>query len=146
MQWLLTTHVHRYHRCYGTSGRLWQGRFKAFPIERDAHLLTVMRYVERNALRAGLVDDSQDWAWGSLAWRNGAAYRCLLADPPVDLPRDWADRVNAPQTSCELEALRACVNRQRPFGDDDWVDRTAVDLGLQASLRPVGRPRKQPKE
>ena len=49
MHWLLTTHTHRHHLRYGTSGRVWQGRFKAFPIEQDDHLLTVMRYVERNA-------------------------------------------------------------------------------------------------
>ncbi len=55
MQWLLTAHVRRYHRHYHGSGHVWQGRFKAFPIQQDAHLLTVLRYVERNALRAGLV-------------------------------------------------------------------------------------------
>src|SRR5690348_4759135 len=55
MQWLLTTHVRRYRRHYGSSGHVWQGRFKAFPCQDDAHLLTVLRYVERNALRAGLV-------------------------------------------------------------------------------------------
>jgi putative transposase len=56
MQRLLTTHTHRHHLRHGTSGRVWQGRFKAFPIKQDDHLLTVMRYVERNASRAGLVN------------------------------------------------------------------------------------------
>ena len=46
MQWLLTAHVRRYHQHYQSSGHVWQGRFKAFPIERDDHLLTVLRYVE----------------------------------------------------------------------------------------------------
>ena len=40
MQWLLTSHVRRYHRHYGSSGHVWQGRFKAFPIQQDEHLLT----------------------------------------------------------------------------------------------------------
>ena len=48
MQWLMTSHVRRYHRHYDSSGHVWQGRFKAFPIQSDEHLLTVMRYVERN--------------------------------------------------------------------------------------------------
>ena len=47
MQWLLTTHVRRYHKNHATSGHVWQGRFKAFPIQEDEHLLTVLRYVER---------------------------------------------------------------------------------------------------
>ncbi len=50
MDWLLTTHVRRYHRQYGTCGHVWQGRFRAFPIEQDMHLLTVLRYVERNGM------------------------------------------------------------------------------------------------
>jgi len=35
MQWLMTSHVRRYHRHYGGSGHVWQGRFKAFPIQED---------------------------------------------------------------------------------------------------------------
>ena len=53
VQWLLMAHARRYHRHYGTSGHVWQGRFKAFIIEDDDHLRTVLRYVERNPLRAG---------------------------------------------------------------------------------------------
>ena len=141
MQWLLTTFSHRYHRRYGSCGRLWQGRFKAFPIEQDVHLLTVMRYVERNALRAGLVDRAEAWPWGSLAWRHRGAVEGLLASPPIQLPTDWVDRVNAPQTAEELDAIRQCVNRQRPFGAEAWVEQASVELGLESSLRPNGRPR-----
>ena len=140
MQWLLTTHVRRLHRREGTSGRVWQGRFKAFPIQHDEHLLTVMRYVERNALRAGLVDNAVAWPWGSLAWRVGSERTALLARCPVNLPADWIEWVNTPQTPTELTELRACVNRQRPYGTEQWVDRTAAELGLQSSLRSAGRP------
>lgn len=142
MHWLLTTHSHRHHLRHGTSGRVWQGRFKAFGIERDAHLLTVMRYVERNALRAGLVDRAEDWAWGSLAWREGGARRALLEAPPVALPRDWSRRVNAPQTGEELTALRNCVNHQRPYGSDAWAEECAIQTGRNPSPRSRGRPRK----
>ena len=61
MQRLLTAQVRRYHRQSYGSGHVWQGRFKAFPIQDDAHLLTVLRYVERNPLRAGLVDRAEAW-------------------------------------------------------------------------------------
>jgi putative transposase len=115
MHWLLTTHVHRHHLKYGTSGRVWQGRFKAFPIEQDGHLLTVMRYVERNALRSGLVARAEKWPWGSLACRNHPFDGGLVSAPPMTLPSDWTARVNSPQTPQELEALRAAVNRQRPY-------------------------------
>lgn len=142
MHWLLTTHSHRHHVRHGTSGRVWQGRFKAFGIERDAHLLTVMRYVERNALRAGLVDRAEDWAWGSLAWREGGSWRALLAAPPMALPCDWSRWVNAPQTADELAALRNCVNRQQPYGSDGWTTLCVNQSGGSPLPRKRGRPRK----
>ena len=66
MQWLMTSHVRRYHRHYKGSGHVWQGRFKAFPVQSDEHYLTVLRYVERNPLRANMVQRSQDSEWSSL--------------------------------------------------------------------------------
>jgi putative transposase len=143
MQWLLTAHVRRHHRRYGSSGHVWQGRFKAFPIQQDAHLLQVMRYVERNALRANLVGRAEDWQWGSLAWRLAGYPGSFLTSPPVPLPHDWLDRVNAPESSAEVAALRHSVNRGAPFGNADWIEATAACLGLESSLRPRGRPRKR---
>jgi putative transposase len=141
MHWLLTTHTHRHHLRHESSGRVWQGRFKAFPIEADAHLLTVMRYVERNALRAGLVRRAEHWEWGSLAWRSEFAPTGLLSASPVPLPAGWTEFVNQPQTEPELEAIRACVNRQSPFGCDAWVAGTESGLVVERGRRP-GRPRK----
>jgi putative transposase len=75
MQWLTLTHAQRWRTSHHTVGYgpLYQGRFKAFPIQRDdAHLLTVLRYVERNPLRAGLVKRAQDWPWSSLRHLHNA--------------------------------------------------------------------------
>ena len=54
MQWLTLTHTQRWHQVKKTkgTGHLYQGRYKSFLIEQDDHLLAVIRYVERNALRA----------------------------------------------------------------------------------------------
>jgi len=139
MQWLLTSHVRRYHRLRGTGGHVWQGRFKAFPIERDEHFLTVLRYVERNPRRAGLVRRAEDWAWSSLSLR--AARSELLAKLPVELPRNWTARVNAAETAAELAAVRESVSRGAPYGAPEWRTRIAAALGLEAALRPRGRPR-----
>ena len=64
-------------------GHLYQGRFKSFPIESDQHFYSVARYVERNALRAALVDHAEDWKWGSPHQhaRGGCALR--LAEWPL---------------------------------------------------------------
>ncbi len=141
MHWVFTTHVRWHHAKYETTGRLWQGRFKAFAIQADQHLLTVMRYVERNALRAKLVDRAEDWQWGSLAWRRSRG-GLVLAQPPAPLPAYWRQLVNEPQTAAEIAEIRTCVNRQRPFGAEEWVATQAKALGVDQSLAPIGRPRK----
>ena len=112
MQWLLTSHVRRYHRINGTEGRIWQGRFKDFAIERDDHLFRVLRYVERNPLRANLVAKAEAWPWSSLtAGRSEADAEEL----PVRLPQNWLEYVNRPETEAELRALRRSVNREKPL-------------------------------
>ena len=67
----LTSHVRRYHRQYRTSGHIWQGRFRAFPIQADEHLLTVLRYVEQNPIRLKdlKLRKPERWAWSRRAGR-----------------------------------------------------------------------------
>jgi len=145
MQQAFTTHVRWHHAKYSTTGRLWQGRFKAFLIQEDHHLLTVMRYVERNALRAKLVERAEDWEWGSLRWRSARCPPVVIDDSPTPLPSYWRHLVNEPQTAAEIAEIRTCVNRQRPFGEQDWVMEQSKALGIEHSLKPVGRPRKTKK-
>jgi len=159
---LTVTHTQRWHAAHGTaaSGHLYQGRYKSFPvqarrisraqrergvIDAGSSLLTVRRYVERNALRAGRVRRAEDWRWCSL-WRRtrgDADQRALLADPPGGWPADWVGRVNRPQTREERQAVALCIARGRPFGSPRWVRRMAGRLGLESTLRPRGRPGKK---
>ncbi len=146
LRWLTHTHTMRWHAHYHTSGtgHLYQGRFKSFPIEADDHLYAVLRYVERNALRANLVKRAEQWRWSSL-WRRQqeeASLRALLSAWPLPEPADWLRRVNAAQTEAELAALRRSVLRGTPYGSDGWTKRTARRLGLEYTLRERGRPKK----
>jgi putative transposase len=146
--YLTLTHTqrwHAHHRNVGT-GHLYQGRFKSFPISADDHFLRVCRYVERNALRAGLVKRAEKWQWGSL-WRRSQGHPELLkmlSSWPVGEPEDWLVFVNEPQTEAELERLRTSVQRGRPYGGETWSKRIAAKLGLESTFRPRGRPKKQP--
>ena len=112
MGWLLTAHVRRYHQHYHSSGHVYQGRFRSFPIQEDDHLLTVLRYSERNPVRAGLVQRAQDWLWSSAGppWAEGP----VLDPGPVPRPKGWLEWVNTPQTEAEVDSLRACIRRRRP--------------------------------
>jgi putative transposase len=148
MRLLTVTHANRWHANRGTTGTgpLYQGRFKSFPIEQDEHALTVLRYVDRNPLRAAKVRRAQDWPWGSLHYLQSGRARpdWLLAmeDWPVERRRDWTSWVNLPQTDRELLAIQESVVRGRPFGNERWVDRTTARLGLDSAFRPRGRPKK----
>jgi len=144
MQWLMTTHVRRYLRHYGHSGHVWQGRFKAFPAQDDEHLVTVVRYVERNPLRAALVACAEDWPWSSLgASRANLDVIPELATEEVLRRGDWTDFVNRPMTEAEVEAIRLAIRRGRPFGSEAWTRETAGRLGLEFSLRSRGGQRRE---
>ncbi|HUW56022.1 MAG TPA: transposase [Planctomycetota bacterium] len=140
MHWLTTTHVRRHHRRYDSSGHVWQGPYKDFPVQNDRHLATVLRYIERNPLRAGLVTAPRNWPWSSHRWwSDGGGHRFLHPTPAVLNP-GWPEVVRQPQTEAELAALRACIRRGRPYGGKQWVRLTAQRLGLESTLRPLGRP------
>lgn len=143
-----TTHVRRWrlHRQTVGEGHVYQGSYKSFPVQDDDHFYTACRYVERNALRAGLVQRAENWLWSSL-WQ-----RCQNRIPddypplytwPLPLPRSWTTYVNQPQSDAELAALRMAIHRGRPFGSTSWQLCTAKRLGLESTLRPRGRPRKR---
>jgi putative transposase len=137
MHWLLTTHVRRYLRHYHHSGHVWQGRFKAFPIQDDEHLATVVRYVERNGLRAGLAERAEGWPWSSLANPDRGP---RLDSEAFHRRADWIELVNTPTTDAEDETIRLSIVRDRPYGSGPWTVQTAGRLGLTSSLRPRGRP------
>src|SRR5262249_22814758 len=145
-RWLANTHAVRWRVAHDTVGwgHLYQGRFKSFPIKTDEHLLTVCRYVERNAVSADLVNDARKWRWSSMwAGEHGdEKLRALLCDWPVDRPPDWPRLVNTPLTVKELERLQLSIDRGRPFGDDRWTGQTAARLGLESTLRSRGHQKK----
>ncbi len=142
MQWLMTSHVRRYHGCHRSSGHVWQGRYKSFVVQEDAHLLTVARYIEGNPVRAGLTGSASNWRWSSHGETSGIVPRRLTDALPLSLPEGWTEFVDAALTPLEQERLQRSVDRQRPFGERNWQEAVAGRLGLEATLRPRGRPRK----
>ena len=145
MGWIGGTRTMRYHAHYHTSGmgHLYQQRYKSFPVQDDEHFFVVCRYVERNALRAGLVKRAEDWRWGSLSrWlqKPEPEPKLLSAWPLPRLP-NWAYRVNEALSPPELEAVQRCAQRGQPHGDEGWVESIARRLNLESTMRPRGRPR-----
>ena len=128
MRWITVTHTQRWHAHRHTSGNgpVYQGRFKSFPVQTDEHFLTVARYVERNAVRAGLVGRAEYWQWSSL-WRLSRENEksCeILSQWPMERPKDWIQFVNEPERESDLEDMRSSAQRGRPYGSEDWMIKT----------------------
>ena len=143
MHWVQGKHANNWagaHRARGR-GYVYQGRFKAIPVQTSHSFLRVCRYVERNALRKNLVSAAEQWEWGSLYSRCSGYYPIPLSKWPIPLPANWVELVNEPQSEAELADLRDSINRDRPIGDPDWVSAVAPFVGL--TLRHRGRPKKK---
>jgi putative transposase len=145
---LTNLHVKRWKRAHDEIGlgHLYQGRFKSFPIQTTDYFHAVVRYVERNPLRANLVSRAEAWPWSSLGQPSPASPIPLSPWPvpgPAERHRDWwIEWVNRPQTEGELASVRVSASRGRPYGDEAWVAQVAEQLALGATLRPRGRPRR----
>jgi putative transposase len=146
MKWITGTHSQRWHTAHGTVGigHLYQGRYKSFPVQGSIYYLTLLRYVESNPRRAGLVRRCRQWPWSSLAIRTGGDAPVVLSDGPFPLPANWPTLVDAGDETVS-EEIQTCIRRGCPFGDKDWVAKTARDFCLNSTLRPKGRPKKEEK-
>jgi putative transposase len=145
MHWLTMTHTQRWHAARGSTGTgpLYQGRYKAIPVQGDDHLLTVARYIERNPVRAALVRRVEDWRWSS-AWHRCNNCDHFLSEWPLRLPPNWLDIVNEPLNDAELDGVRDAVAFGWPYGDVEWTREMAQTFALRRALRTIGRPRKGP--
>jgi len=150
MAWLCTTHTARYHTYHDTVGfgHVYQGRYKSFIIESDGYFHRVCRYAERNALRAGLVANAEDWRWSS-AWirKHGTdKQKKMLSEWPVEMPDDYLSSLNEEDDSDsqkeKLREIRTAVNKEIPFGSIGWKEKLQEKFGIVATGRPRGRPKK----
>ena len=148
MQSLLVSHTQRYHRCHHGGGHVWQGRFKSPVIQDDDHLLTVLRYIEANPLRAGMVEAAGDYRWSSFpAHGLGAATRSSTRSPSTShspRPRPTAGAAGRPSSTRrpsdeELSALRRSTQVGLPYGHPDWVGGLLVSVLFSAkkALTPI---------
>lgn len=140
MHWLTLTHAKRWHQAHGTSGTgsVYRNRYTAVPVQTETHLITLLRYVERNAVRGGLVRRAEDWRWCSLWQRCNSCHDVPLAAWPILQPEHWLELVNLPEASSDLEHLRNALKRGCSLGDIAWS--ANVKELLVGKVRSRGRP------
>jgi putative transposase len=127
------------------------GGFKSPVVQEDDHALTVLRYIEANPLRAGMVTDLASYPWSSYIV-HGLGRRDPLVSPLPGwerLGRDecarqayWRRWVHEPLSERELARVRQAVVSGRPYGSAPWVEVMAATLRLALAKRGRGRPRK----
>ena len=139
MQSVTATHSQRWHRARGSvgTGCVYQGRYRAVPVQQDEHFLKACRYVERNALRAKLVRRAEDWPWSSLSQRCRNSSAPLLTPWPIPQPANWLALMNESEPDRDVDAVRLATERGVGFGSEAWQKVTP------GALRPRGRPRSQ---
>ncbi|MEX0931045.1 MAG: transposase, partial [Candidatus Paceibacterota bacterium] len=146
MYWFSMTLTLRWHAIKKTigSGHIFQGRYKSFIIQDDEHLLTVMRYVERNPLRAKLVSDVSEWKYSSLYRRlkSGKKQKTILTTEDIVILKDYLQFLQTPLTLVEIESARNSVKKGVPYGKEEWRDAMVDRFKLQATMREKGRPKK----
>jgi putative transposase len=137
---------YRHARC----GILWQGRFKSCLVDTERYLLTVMRYIELNPVRAAMAASPQDYRWSSVHTHLGLACDSLLTPHPLYLAlastpderhaiyRTW---LREGMTDDDLARIRLHVNQERVLGDERFQRMVEKTLGRPVSCRPSGRPR-----
>src|SRR5262249_9179844 len=139
LQSLTVAHTWRYHRQHGTVGYVWQGRFKSPVIGCDAHALTVLRDLEANPLRAGIVPDLREYPSSSYAAHGLGRPDALVSELPcwaglaateAERQAYWRAWVHTPLGVRELAAVRRSVTSGRPFGAAAWAEAMAKALGL----------------
>jgi REP element-mobilizing transposase RayT len=145
-----------FNRRHGKVGHLFQGRFKAILVDRDAYLLEVCRYVELNPVRAGMVTSVAEWPWSSYRAHAGQAD----TPPWLDtmglhgylLGREPAGRGDHRTAARRYERLVAdglgvdlwsqALTQQIYLGDDDFVSRMQA-LASRPRLRDRAVPKAQ---
>lgn len=131
MRQLNGVYTQRFNWIHKTVGHLFQGRYKALLVEKDSHLLEVMRYIVLNPVRAGIVRTPEEWPWSSYAPTAG------LSRKPGFLETDWILEQFGAEGGSRQEAYREFVTDRRDV-EQPWTHlQGSIALGSESFLRRV---------
>ncbi|MGD0299755.1 MAG: transposase [Bryobacteraceae bacterium] len=144
-------HTHRdyarYHNARsGKSGHLWQARYYSCPVDTPG-VRTVMAYIERNPVRAGLVELAEDYPWSSAVAHvtNRDESGLLDAAPGLEeyTQERWRETLRAGMGEEALqERIRLATMTGRPFGSAEFTEELEAAAQRRLRPRPAGRPKK----
>jgi putative transposase len=146
-------YVQYFNYTYRRTGTLWEGRYRATVVDSERYLLTCMRYVELNPVRAGMVGRPIDYRWSSFAANAQGATDTLLTRHELYLRLGGSDEERQAQyrqlfraqlSKADLEAIRDSTNKAWVLGNDRFRKRIEDLSGRRSAPLPKGRPAKPP--
>jgi putative transposase len=150
MQSLGRRYVQYINREYARSGTLWEGRYKACLVDAENYLLTCMRYIELNPVRAGMVEQPTQYPWSSHRANAQAEDNGLIT-----LHERYARLGSTAESRCqqyrrlfydqidsdEIHAIRNALAYSIPLGDEEFVRQIEATLGKKFGYAKRGRPK-----
>jgi len=148
-------YVHYFNAAHGRSGALWEGRYRATVVDSERYLLTLMRYIELNSVRAGRVTDPADYPWSS--YRHPALgepgpnadgltphpeYLQLGRSPP-ERERAYRQLFHTAIALADLADIRDCSHKGWALGSERFKEHIESLAKRRATSKGLGRPRKE---
>lgn len=151
MQSLGRRYVAAYNQRHQRVGTLWEGRFRAAPVEASAFLLPLMRSIELNPLRAGLATEPADYPWSSAAHHLGRRRDPLISDPPdfwalgntpFERELTWRRWLEEGEAEADRKRLIDAALNGWPLGSPAFLAALSELSPRPTAPRPRGRPKK----
>ena len=151
MQFIGRRYVPYVNHKYGKSGTIWEGRYKASLVQEETYFLTVMRYIELNPVRAGMVELPGHYRWSSFSHNAGDRQISFITPHPLfnSLGRDKQERYDAYQKLFEghidqedMKRIRESWQTGTPLGNDLFRDKVEEQLQCRVGIARRGRPAK----
>ena len=152
MQSLGRLYVRYINRTYRRTGTLWEGRYRACPVDSDEYFFSCCRYIELNPVRAGMVRHPKDYAWSSYRAHAEGKPDPLAIEPTIfrrlgaagkERQRAYRNLFREPLEQSFLDGLRAATNGGWAFGNDRFRQKIAKAMGRRVTPLPAGRPRRE---
>ena len=148
-------YVQYFNVTYGRSGTLWEGRYRATVVDSEQYLLTLMRYIELNPVREGLVAHPRDYVWSSYRynalgesgsnadWITPHREYLRLGRNPADRQSAYRQLFRAAVSGADLAEIRDCTHKGWALGGERFREQVEALGRRRAASKSVGRPRKE---
>ena len=128
------------------SGHLWQGRFYSCVLD-EPHLMTAIRYVERNPVRSGLVKNAWEWQWSSAAFHTRRSEMKINIEDIIGMLDfdviKWEQFLSSEDDENQINIIRSNTKQGRPVGTAKFIEEIGAKVGRVLKTIPRGRPRKK---